>query len=342
MQEYELDYDVQEVRLLNHVFKVTTVANEALPLEMLMQLQERSEEISGQRLWEGSLLLCAYLVEHCSDSSTKTSDNNTTITGERKSQLDLTGRSVLELGAGTGVVGMLAHRLGATPVVLTDGDDKCVVMAQKNIEENAIAAHQALVSVLRWGDEESTTTFRGTLSEWDTQWPAKESSKNDRVAVSVGTDADVAAEGTALLVASTRSSGVLGVDRTPTSHTHSAAPEGGAGSPQTNSQSAVQSFDFILAGDVLYKQSLLDPFLGTVRDMLAPGGRMLLCHVPRAGVTYDIVERAFVESGFAFKILNGDKKESAYESCSVENQDPEGGTGSGLAVEASPHRNRLE
>lgn len=41
MQEYDLDYDVQEVRLLNHVFKVTTVANEALPLEMLMQLQER-------------------------------------------------------------------------------------------------------------------------------------------------------------------------------------------------------------------------------------------------------------------------------------------------------------
>lgn len=41
MQEYDLDYDVQEVRLLDHVFKVTTVANEALPLEMLMQLQER-------------------------------------------------------------------------------------------------------------------------------------------------------------------------------------------------------------------------------------------------------------------------------------------------------------
>lgn len=41
MQDYELDYDVQEVRLSDYVFKVTTVANEALPLEMLMQLQER-------------------------------------------------------------------------------------------------------------------------------------------------------------------------------------------------------------------------------------------------------------------------------------------------------------
>lgn len=41
MQDYDLDYDVQEVRLSEHIFKVTTVANDALPLEMLMQLQER-------------------------------------------------------------------------------------------------------------------------------------------------------------------------------------------------------------------------------------------------------------------------------------------------------------
>lgn len=41
MKDYDLDYDVQEVRLADHVFKVTTVANDALPIEMLMQLQER-------------------------------------------------------------------------------------------------------------------------------------------------------------------------------------------------------------------------------------------------------------------------------------------------------------
>lgn len=41
MEDYELDYDVQDVRLWGHVFKVTTVANEALPLEMLLSLQER-------------------------------------------------------------------------------------------------------------------------------------------------------------------------------------------------------------------------------------------------------------------------------------------------------------
>lgn len=42
MEDYELDYDVQEVRLSEeHIFKVTTVANEALPLEMLLDLETR-------------------------------------------------------------------------------------------------------------------------------------------------------------------------------------------------------------------------------------------------------------------------------------------------------------
>lgn len=42
MEEFELDYDVQEVRLSKeHAFKVTTVANEALPLEMLLDLETR-------------------------------------------------------------------------------------------------------------------------------------------------------------------------------------------------------------------------------------------------------------------------------------------------------------
>lgn len=34
---------------------------------------------------------------------------------------------------------------------------------------------------------------------------------------------------------------------------------------------------------------------------------MLLCHVPRAGVTYDVVEEAFAEAGFGFQVLDGKK-----------------------------------
>lgn len=42
MEEFELEYDVQEVRLSkSFAYKVTTVANEALPLEMLLELETR-------------------------------------------------------------------------------------------------------------------------------------------------------------------------------------------------------------------------------------------------------------------------------------------------------------
>lgn len=71
-----------------------------------------------------------------------------------------------------------------------------------------------------------------------------------------------------------------------------------------------RSFDFILAGDVLYKQALLRPFLSTVEQMLAPKGRLLLCHVPRAGVTYDIVENAFARHGLAFTVLDSGEDET--------------------------------
>lgn len=109
---------------LERNIELTPVSLAAPPIltANLLICRHASEEISGQRLWEGSLLLCAYLAECCSGSN-KSSEVKTTYCA-RKSKLDLAGKSVLELGAGTGVVSMLAHRLGASPVVMTDGDDK--------------------------------------------------------------------------------------------------------------------------------------------------------------------------------------------------------------------------
>jgi protein-lysine N-methyltransferase EEF2KMT len=78
---------------------------------MLLNLEAAREEISGQRLWEGSMLLCSHLL------STADNDSSSTV-GESL----LRGKRVLELGAGCGVVGMLCVRLGAAQVVITDGD----------------------------------------------------------------------------------------------------------------------------------------------------------------------------------------------------------------------------
>ena len=50
--------------------------------------------------------------------------------------------------------------------------------------------------------------------------------------------------------------------------------------------------DLVLAGDVLYKRALVEPFLDALEAALAPGGRALLCHLPRAGVSREVVEAA--------------------------------------------------
>ncbi|CAM9308158.1 unnamed protein product [Laminaria digitata] len=304
MEEYELDYDVQEVRLSEeHVFKVTTVANEALPLEMLLELETRREEISGQRLWEGSLLLCAYLVEACARPGAE--------------KLDLKGKSVLELGAGTGLVSMLAHSLGAAAVVMTDGDDKCTAMAAKNVGENGIPSAQALVTVLRWGDAVSTAAFRGDISAWETlrsqeqtrhglgRDDLEESTRpvEDRAAILLQAD-----DGGICFANSPTELGHKTPGHREEEEEEEEAPPAGSVLASPQRASPLKFFDFILAGDVLYKHCLLEPFLGTVREMLAPGGLMLLCHVPRAGVTYEIVQEAFGEAGFGFKVLDGGRK----------------------------------
>ena len=45
-------------------------------------------------------------------------------------------RSVLELGVGLGLCGILAHRLGASRVCLTDGDSDALPLLKENLERN--------------------------------------------------------------------------------------------------------------------------------------------------------------------------------------------------------------
>lgn len=54
----------------------------------------------------------------------------------------------------------------------------------------------------------------------------------------------------------------------------------------------------VIAGDVLYKRSLIAPFVTTTKLLLqSQGSAMLLCHVPRAGVSQEEVQLAAREHG---------------------------------------------
>jgi len=70
---------------------------------------------TGLTLWKASKYLCDYMVKHADE---------------------LRGQRVLELGAGLGLNGVLAHRLAAESVVITDGDSDAMVELRKNIKAN--------------------------------------------------------------------------------------------------------------------------------------------------------------------------------------------------------------
>lgn len=121
--------------------------------------------------------------------------------------------TVLELGAGTGITGMVCKKLGCEEIFLTDHDQISLDHMVLDCARNDIPAH---VVPLDWYQYDHDSTLR-------------------------------------LL-------------QPPTATAH----------PPLR----------IVAGDVLYKNVLIDPFFRVISSLLSScaGSEMLLCHVPRAGV----------------------------------------------------------
>jgi predicted nicotinamide N-methyase len=82
---------------------------------IFLEAQQDYTNSTGLSLWGGSEALCHYLIEHP----------------------DLiVGKSVLELGAGVGLCGIVAHHLGASQVILTDGDAQVLTKLRHNVKRN--------------------------------------------------------------------------------------------------------------------------------------------------------------------------------------------------------------
>jgi protein-lysine N-methyltransferase EEF2KMT len=88
---------------------------------------------TGHRTWAGALHLAAYLLSSSSSSS------STTQSSDGSSSSLVAGRSVLELGAGTGFLSVLcARHLGARFVAATDGDPAVVRGLRENVLRNGL------------------------------------------------------------------------------------------------------------------------------------------------------------------------------------------------------------
>lgn len=84
-------------------------------------------------------------------------------------EVEINGKAVLELGSGTGAVGIFAAGLGASRVLLTDGGDRTLCeLSETNIENNRnLYDDDARISSLcfRWGDP-MPAAMRDSVWDW--------------------------------------------------------------------------------------------------------------------------------------------------------------------------------
>jgi predicted nicotinamide N-methyase len=218
----DVEFEYETIEIASYSFEVTTISH--LPIEMLMLNQSKGVEISGQKVWCGSLFVVDYIL--------------------RNKQL-ITDHLIIELGAGTGVLGMVCSRIGCENLILTDNDARSITHMKQDCLKNKV---QAEIKVLDW--------FSPDINSLD---------------IAMGP-------------------GSLNI--------------------------------CILAGDVLYKQVLLEPFFTTVNLLLGikKGSFMLLCHVPRAGVEHVIVVEAANRLGLNIEEITVtlEEKEHALKYCPEE------------------------
>ena len=201
----EVEYESEIFKIGNYSLNITTISQ--MPIHILMKNAGKGIEISGQKLWCGSLGAIEYLIDNKDFYENKI---------------------VIELGAGTGVMGMLCKKMGAKRVLLTDYDEKSINHMNVDCKTNNIDAE---IKVCDW--------FNPNINE-------------------------------------------LQLDE--------------------NNLHNIR----IVAGDVLYKNIVLEPFWNTVKLLfsLNTNIQMLLCHVPRAGVEHDHIKNAAIANGLKIQEID--------------------------------------
>lgn len=124
---------------------------DARPLDPAGTRDGGNGDLTGFRMWESAPRLIRYLEQH---------------------RRLVESRTVLELGAGTGAVGLAAASMGAAHVVLSDADSTATLDGANGWEERSRLASLAdnvslngiedvvSVAALRWGDENHVEALR--------------------------------------------------------------------------------------------------------------------------------------------------------------------------------------
>jgi len=90
---------------------------------------DETAQSTGVTLWQAAPRLATFLMEQRQSASSRNEPNAFVLSSLVKSK-------VLELGAGLGLCGIVAHHLGAQTVVMTDGDIHALKQMRENVKSN--------------------------------------------------------------------------------------------------------------------------------------------------------------------------------------------------------------
>lgn len=107
-----------------------------------LSCQDDYAQSTGMSIWKGSEILSGYLALNAEI---------------------VRGKSILELGAGVGLAGLTAYRLGATQLLLTDGDEKVLKNLRENVQRNKLGPPEVQCPQLIWG--KNLEGFRSRFGE---------------------------------------------------------------------------------------------------------------------------------------------------------------------------------
>lgn len=136
---------------------------------------DETAQSTGVTLWQAAPRLATFLMtkmQHQAESlPNNTSIDTIPLDCYCHAPTSLSGRKVLELGAGLGLCGIVAHHLGARQVVLTDGDIHALKQLRENVQENNLGTTPTNKNTecrqLLWGKSAHLESFQSTYGRFD-------------------------------------------------------------------------------------------------------------------------------------------------------------------------------
>lgn len=181
-------------------------------------------------------------------------------------------KHVLELGAGTGIVGLACAQLGAAGVLLTDLPLALPVI-RSNIVLNDLS-HCAAAQALPWGDVEAALAVREGSGKktHETGGGASPSPAEPQSAHSAASEP--ASSSPAAAPSTVSSSAAAGAGGTAPAD----SPSSTSSPPSSSPPPAGFPYSLIVASDVAYHEEAFSPLVSSLRQLCSPATRVLLAH----------------------------------------------------------------